>query len=45
MNDIMARFLVVMESETEAYWLFVNYMEYFKEDFMEEGMLSKIRMY
>jgi len=42
MNDIMSRFLVVMDSEAEAYWMFVNYMEHFKNDFMEEGMLRKI---
>ena len=42
MNDIMSRFLVVMDTETEAYWMFVNYMEHFKNDFMEEGMLRKI---
>ena len=42
MNDIMSRFLVVMDTEAEAYWMFVNYMEVFKNDFMEEGMLRKI---
>ena len=42
MNDIMARFLYVMDSEVEAYWMFVKYMEHFKNDFMEAGMLSKI---
>ena len=38
----MSRFLVVMDTEAEAYWMFVNYMEVFKNDFMEEGMLRKI---
>ena len=42
MNDIMSRFLFVMDTEAEAYWMFVNYMEHFKKDFMEEGMLWKI---
>ena len=42
MNDIMSRFLIVMDTEAEAYWMFVNYMEHFKNDFMEEGMLRKI---
>ena len=42
MNDIMARFLYVMNDEAEAYWMFRRYMEHFKNDFMEEGMLKKI---
>lgn len=42
MNDIMARFLYVMDDEAEAYWMFLRYMEHFKNDFMEEGMLKKI---
>ncbi|XP_065661460.1 uncharacterized protein LOC101241039 isoform X3 [Hydra vulgaris] len=44
MNDIMSRFLFVMDTEAEAYWTFVNYMEHFKKDFMEEGMLRKISL-
>ncbi|XP_066923802.1 uncharacterized protein [Clytia hemisphaerica] len=42
MNDIMARFLFVTNDESEAYWMFLRYMEHFKNDFMEEGMLKKI---
>lgn len=42
MNDIMSRFLIVMDTEAEAFWMFVNYMEHFKNDFMEEGMLRKV---
>ena len=42
MNDVMSRFFVVMESEAEAYWMFCNYMEHFKGDFMEKDMLRKI---
>ena len=45
MNDIMSRFLVVMGSESDAYWMFCNYMEHFKGDFMETGMLRKICEY
>ena len=42
MNDIMSRFFVVMDSEADAYWMFCNYMEHFKGDFMENDMLRKI---
>jgi len=42
MNDIMARFLFVMRDEADAYWMFLRYMEHFKNDFMEVGMLRKI---
>ena len=42
MNDIMSRFFVVMDSEADAYWMFCNYMEHFKGDFMESDMLRKI---
>lgn len=44
MNDIMSRFLIVMDTEAEAFWMFVNYMEHFKNDFMEEGMLRKVAL-
>eukprot|EP00794_Sanderia_malayensis_P019403 gene19403-21326_t len=44
MNDIMSRFFVVMDSEADAYWMFCNYMEHFKEDFMETDMLRKINL-
>lgn len=42
MNDILSRFLIVLGSETEAYWCFVNYMETVKRDFLDDGMLHKV---
>lgn len=42
MNDILSRFLVVLNSEAEAYFCFVNYMAAVKEDFIETGMMKKI---
>jgi len=43
MNDILSRFLIVLGSEAEAYWCFVNYMETVKRDFLDDGMLDKIK--
>ena len=45
MNDILSRFLIVLESEDQAYSCFVNYMENVKSDFLEDGMLAKISKY
>ena len=42
MNDILSRFLIVLGSESEAYWCFANYMETVKSDFLDDGMLDKI---
>lgn len=42
MNDLLARFLVVTESEVDSYWLFVKYMEEKKSDFLEDTMLHKV---
>ncbi|XP_048249978.1 rab GTPase-activating protein 22-like isoform X2 [Haliotis rufescens] len=42
MNDILSRFLFVMESEVETFWCFKNYMEKIEYDFSEEGMVKKI---
>ncbi|XP_033725983.1 TBC1 domain family member 15-like isoform X1 [Pecten maximus] len=42
MNDILARFLVVFDSEVEAYWCFRNYLDRIQEEFTEEGMMKKI---
>eukprot|EP00058_Branchiostoma_floridae_P011031 XP_002596519.1 hypothetical protein BRAFLDRAFT_231647 [Branchiostoma floridae] len=42
MNDILSRFLVVLDSEVEAFWCFSSYMETIQTDFMEEGMLRKL---
>ncbi|KAJ7393816.1 hypothetical protein OS493_003482 [Desmophyllum pertusum] len=43
MNDILSRFLIVLGSETHAYWCFANYMETVKSDFLDDGMLNKIK--
>lgn len=42
MNDILARFLVVFDSEVEAYWCFRNYLDRIQDEFTEEGMMKKI---
>lgn len=42
MNDILARFLVVFDSEVEAYWCFHNYLEKIQAEFTEEGMMKKL---
>ena len=42
MNDILARFLVVMQTESDAYWCFSNYMESVENEFSETGMVQKI---
>ena len=39
MNDILVRFLVVMHSEVDTYWMFSKYMEHKVRDFMEEGYM------
>lgn len=44
MNDILARFLVVTDSEVDSYWMFCSYMEKKKVDFLEDTMLCKISM-
>ncbi|XP_077983590.1 TBC1 domain family member 15-like isoform X2 [Glandiceps talaboti] len=44
MNDILSRFLVVLDSEMEAYWCFVKYMDDVYSDFLESGMLRKIKL-
>ncbi|XP_060567879.1 TBC1 domain family member 15-like isoform X2 [Ruditapes philippinarum] len=44
MNDILARFLYVFDSEVEAFWCFNNYLEKIKEDFLEVGMINKIEL-
>ena len=40
-NDILARFLLVLESEVDCYWIFKMYVEKRKNDFTEEGMIKK----
>ena len=42
MNDILSRFLVVTDSEVDSYWMFCNYMDYKKADFLEDSMMNKI---
>ena len=42
MNDILARFLVVTDSEVDSYWMFVKYMEHKREDFLEYSMMKKV---
>lgn len=42
MNDILARFLVVTDSEIDSYWMFSHYMDIKKYDFQENTMMDKI---
>ena len=42
MNDLLARFLVVTDSEVDSYWMFSKYMEYKQEDFLEHSMMKKV---
>nr|XP_018671423.1 TBC1 domain family member 15-like [Ciona intestinalis] len=42
MNDILTRFMVVMETEVEAYWSFTRYMEHVERDFDSNGMVEKL---
>ena len=44
MNDILARFLVVTDSEIDSYWMFCLYMEKKRPDFLEDTMMCKICM-
>lgn len=42
MNDILARFLVVTDSEVDSYWLFTRYMDGKRNDFLEDTMMAKV---
>ena len=42
MNDLLARFLVVTDSEVDSYWMFAKYMEYKRQDFLEHTMMNKV---
>ena len=42
MNDILARFLVITNSEVDSYWMFCHYMDLKKSDFLENTMMEKI---
>ncbi|CAH1788233.1 unnamed protein product [Owenia fusiformis] len=44
MNDILSRFLVIFDSEVEAYWCFSSYLETIKQEFMEKGMMRKLEL-
>lgn len=43
MNDIAARFLVVMDNEVEAFWCFSHFMKHIQDNFVEDGLLNKLR--
>ena len=42
MNDLLARFLVVTDSEVDAFWMFERYMKDKRIDFMEASMMRKV---
>ena len=42
MNDLLARFLVVTDSEVDTYWMFDHYMADKRLDFMETTMMRKV---
>ena len=42
MNDLLARFLVVTDSEVDSYWMFAHYMTNKRLDFMESSMMRKV---
>ena len=42
MNDLLARFLVVTNSEVDSYWMFARYMEVKRGDFLEHTMMKKV---
>jgi hypothetical protein len=44
MNDLLARFLVVTDSEVDSYWMFVHYMTDKRIDFMESTMMRKVAL-
>uniref|UniRef100_A0A914WAI5 Rab-GAP TBC domain-containing protein n=1 Tax=Plectus sambesii TaxID=2011161 RepID=A0A914WAI5_9BILA len=43
MNDIFARFFIVFQSESTAFWCFVYYMTTVQRGFLAEGMLERIK--
>ena len=45
MNDVLSRFLVVMEDEVDAYWCFTLFMDSIFNDFLEDGMIKKLCKY
>eukprot|EP00062_Callorhinchus_milii_P020585 gi/632976399/ref/XP_007904774.1/ PREDICTED: TBC1 domain family member 15-like [Callorhinchus milii] len=44
MNDLVSRFLEVLDSEVDAYWCCTFYFEKISNDFKEEGLIRKIRL-
>ncbi|XP_041041510.1 TBC1 domain family member 17 isoform X1 [Carcharodon carcharias] len=44
MNDLVSRFLEVLDSEVDAYWCSTFYFEKVSLDFKEEGLIRKIRL-
>ncbi|XP_033104646.1 TBC1 domain family member 17-like [Anneissia japonica] len=44
MNDILSRFLVILQDEVEAYWCFTFYLENVYTDFLESGMTRKLEL-
>uniref|UniRef100_UPI00398EB1EC TBC1 domain family member 15 isoform X1 n=1 Tax=Pristiophorus japonicus TaxID=55135 RepID=UPI00398EB1EC len=44
MNDLVSRFLEVLDSEVDAYWCCAFYFEKVSFDFKEEGLIRKIRL-
>ena len=42
MNDVLSRFLVVVEDETEAFWLFFSFMKKGRFDFLEKSFYDKV---
>ncbi|XP_072373479.1 TBC1 domain family member 15 isoform X2 [Scyliorhinus torazame] len=42
MNDLVSRFLEVLDSEVDAYWCSTFYFEKMSFDFKEEGLIRKI---
>ncbi|XP_051875172.1 TBC1 domain family member 15 isoform X1 [Pristis pectinata] len=44
MNDLVSRFLEVLDSEVDAYWCCSFYFEKIASDFKEEGLIRKIRL-
>lgn len=44
MNDVLSRFLVVVEDETEAFWLFFSFMKKGRNDFLEMSFYNKVQL-
>ena len=42
MNNLLARFLVVTDSEVDSVWMFAHYMANKRLDFMESSMMRKV---